>query len=311
MKKKPKEYLWDKKTDKELLLMPETCVEHFLTNPTMPTNLKRGRPGAISSPAAVPIDLLGERGIVSASVSIHRKGFYLARSGVDFHLAIFTLGGEAQLSMGGKKSVIKKGSVFFAPAGSSFEYRALKDWRVFWFHLSTTGIWSDFSGESPQLKRSKFSQKINAVMTSYLEEVHTPTRSLRLLEAYADIMSEFLRRELGGGASAPLNLSEKLELILSGIAKNPQIRRDAGWVAAELKISKPQLHRLCQKNYSTGIAKLLLKKRMLHARELVERGGFTNAQIAAKTGYANEFAFSKAYKSHFGVAPKLTGDFRA
>ncbi len=298
-----KEYLWNKKTDKELLLMPETCVEHFLANPTMPTNLDKARKGAIKSPDGVSVDILGERGLLSASMSIHRKGFYLSRDGVDFHLVIFTISGEAELSVNGKKSAIKKGSIFIAPAGTSFEYVAKQDWRVFWFHVADMGVWNAYFPSMPILKKSKFASKLEMAMRLYLEEAYAKDKSLKLLEAYADMMVEFLRRDLGK-YTVKKNPEEILEETLSKISSRPNAAWNAETVAKELKVSKTKLHRICMKNYSMGIMKLILKKRMLCAKNLISDSSLTNAKIAEKLGYANAFSFSKAYKNFWGTSPR-------
>jgi AraC-like DNA-binding protein len=47
------------------------------------------------------------------------------------------------------------------------------------------------------------------------------------------------------------------------------------------------------------------RTRLVLAATLLERPDLTLAQIARRTGYANEFSFSRAFKRAFGVPPGL------
>lgn len=46
-------------------------------------------------------------------------------------------------------------------------------------------------------------------------------------------------------------------------------------------------------------------RRMERAAELLQQGDDRLARVAEKVGYTSEFAFSRAFKRHFGVAPGL------
>ena len=47
------------------------------------------------------------------------------------------------------------------------------------------------------------------------------------------------------------------------------------------------------------------RTRLVRAAMLLERPDLTLAQVASRTGYANEFSFSRAFKRAFGVPPGL------
>jgi transcriptional regulator GlxA family with amidase domain len=43
--------------------------------------------------------------------------------------------------------------------------------------------------------------------------------------------------------------------------------------------------------------------RLQHAAQFLSLGVYNIKEVAAKTGFSNEFHFSKAFKKHFGHAP--------
>jgi transcriptional regulator GlxA family with amidase domain len=49
----------------------------------------------------------------------------------------------------------------------------------------------------------------------------------------------------------------------------------------------------------------LTRARLQLARELLETSGAKLAEIAGSVGYASEFALSRAFKRHYGVAPGI------
>jgi len=297
-------YIWEKKSNRELLLMPEACEEHFLANPTMPVDLKRAGIGCITTPKNSAADsFLKSRGIISASVSTHKRGFYLSRAGVDFHLAIFSREGEALLNLNGAKRKISKGCVFFAPAGSVFEYTALKDWRVFWFHIENAGPWLMGRAAEPFLKKASYGARIYAAMADYLAEADCAAPSRKLMGAYADVMDEFLKRELCPAASQDPEFC-RLEDFAAAARADLSRPPSAASAAAALGVSKAKLHRLCMKYWGAGFAKIMLEKRMEAAMQMVTEARLSNARIAEAVGYATPFAFSKSYKAYFGVSPR-------
>ena len=308
-----RKYLWIKRLDRELMIMPRKCVEHFLINPTMPENMvSRMRKRAnVSAPQPLDTDFLFANDIISASISKHRKGFYLSRNKPDYHLVIYTRRGRSQLRIGGEKKTIRRGDVFIAPAGAVFEYTALTDWDVFWFHISARGLWKDYAGKPPLLKRGESFSYLDRIMDVYFEEIYKAPdkRSTPLLRALSETITECLRREF-----MPFRrntaLDAELESIIMEYSSKPQKRISIRKAAKMLGVSESKFNRLCSEIYGQPFGAILLKNRMLTAKTLLaEDGGLTNARIAEMLGYADQYSFSKAYKSFFGRSPrKRSGD---
>lgn len=67
--------------------------------------------------------------------------------------------------------------------------------------------------------------------------------------------------------------------------------------------SRASFARLFQRATGTSPKRWLTAQRLEQAAVLLRRGDETLAEIAAQVGYVSEFAFSRAFKRHHGIAP--------
>ena len=67
--------------------------------------------------------------------------------------------------------------------------------------------------------------------------------------------------------------------------------------------SRASLARLFQAETGTSPQRYLRAVRLAEAARLLATGGETLARIASRVGYQSEFALSRAFKRHYGVAP--------
>lgn len=289
-----KNYIWDKRTDSELFLMPKLCEENYLNTPNMPTSAK------IIAPQQTLYDILGERGIITASIAMHQKGFYLELL-KSKHLQItFTLSGCAKIKSDGKKFLAEKDSYFITPENSNFIYDAHKSWNVFWFHLKPNSFWKELFPKEPQVRKTIDGESIISAMRLYLHLIRQSSISLPALEKNADLIVELLRREL---ASEAKNTRTFIDRILQNSGKNSPQNHSLIDVAKSNKISVATLNRISTKNYGMTFGKLLVSQKMKRAKELLLETSFTNLKIAQIVGYSSEAAFSKAFKKHYGFPP--------
>lgn len=111
-----------------------------------------------------------------------------------------------------------------------------------------------------------------------------------------------------------LNLQEKPEEVAEGkvrsvgvidmyfesnLCKNPK----ADELAAQLFISRRQLHRLLMKTYGMGFREKLLSTRMNQAKWLLHYTDKTVSAIVSEVGYAHDSAFLQAFRRQFGMTP--------
>jgi AraC-like DNA-binding protein len=74
-------------------------------------------------------------------------------------------------------------------------------------------------------------------------------------------------------------------------------------MAAEVGISRAQLHRKMKEITGISTGKFLRNIRMEQAARLLREGKINISQIADCVGYADNAHFSVAFKNHFGISP--------
>ena len=112
-------YIWEKKTDTELQLWPDGSSERYLTDPFVPAEKinKVGGRELISYPSNMAQDFLRCRGVLSAGITRHKKGFYQQRAGAEFHVLV-------------------------CPSHAAYGFSCdSQNWDTFWFHLENSARW--------------------------------------------------------------------------------------------------------------------------------------------------------------------------
>ena len=80
--------------------------------------------------------------------------------------------------------------------------------------------------------------------------------------------------------------------------------RSIGQVAEECHLDNTYLCRLFQRYDHQSPYRLLIRLKMNHAAERLQSPGALVKQVAEETGYANQFHFSRVFKSVFGLSPR-------
>lgn len=74
-------------------------------------------------------------------------------------------------------------------------------------------------------------------------------------------------------------------------------------IAGSLNLNRKYLSRIFKAKTGTTMQEYLINKRLTEARNLLEKG-YNVGETATLCGYPDTFAFSKAFKAHFGQPPK-------
>ena len=74
-------------------------------------------------------------------------------------------------------------------------------------------------------------------------------------------------------------------------------------LAADVGISRAQLHRKMKDITGISTGKFLRNLRMEQAARLLREGTINVSQVADSVGYTDQAHFSTAFKAHFGVSP--------
>lgn len=115
-------------------------------------------------------------------------------------------------------------------------------------------------------------------------------------------------QELGAESRVEVaNLSRPRDLRIEKALRAMQAEPERRWTLAELAkragASRSTFARVFAAELGETPGSWLSRKRLEFARELLETGHAKLAEIAERVGYASEFALSRAFKRHFGIAP--------
>ena len=294
------------KTDTELQFWPHLSREIYFSKPFVDVAQINKNKNLVSCPPDSSIDYLRRHGIMYAAVASHKKGYYQLRGGVDFHVVLYTVGGSAVLTYDGKKKRLSKGDMFIAPAGVSYSLScAHGNWNLFWFHLENSPMWIDLVGERAFCKKSEVLDKFSTVVEFFLDDLYSPNTAVGLLDLYGDIMAEYLRKDLLGEADSMV--FAEFEKWIVKIKSDLSVKWNAPMLARKIGVTAREINSICMRKYSKSFSKYLHQCRMLLGKELWLTGRYSLAKIAAKTGYSDAYAFSKAFKAYFGYSPRKLG----
>lgn len=274
--------------------MPKLCEENYLNTPNMPTSAK------IIAPKRTLYDILGERGIITASIAKHQKGFYIELLKSKHLQLTFTLSGRAKIKAEGEKLFAKKGFYFISPQNSNYIYDAHTSWKVFWFHLNPNSFWRDYFPSKPQMRSIRDENSILAAMQLYLRQIHMPDISVAVLEKAADLLVELLKRELSYESK---NAQNPLEVLIDKISENYANKPTLEELAGSVKMSISTLNRISIREYGMTFGKFVAANKMKTAKKLILDNNLSNSNIAKLLGYSSESAFSKSFKKFYGFSP--------
>ncbi|HNW96994.1 MAG TPA: AraC family transcriptional regulator [Bacteroidales bacterium] len=73
--------------------------------------------------------------------------------------------------------------------------------------------------------------------------------------------------------------------------------------AKSLGISETKLNSICKKTLDSGLKKLILERRIMEVRKMLEQTDLSIAEIAYKFNYSDNSYFNKVFKSHTRLTP--------
>lgn len=301
-----KKYAYGKRSDSELQLWPDTSTERYITRPFVAERVvgRKNKKRLFSWPKIDGYDPLSRYSIAAAACTEHKSDYYQSRSGADFHLAMYTVAGRAELSCGREKFSLSAGMFTLIPSGCGYELKSgTRGWKVLWFHLNpavfivrTRCVFSSISENCANLA---------AVFKFYDAQVYSKNPSRRILEALAEIMDCVLRADL----SRPLKMSldcgieSKIDRVKNTLSEDWDIVRAVKF----FKLPPKRLDALFKNRFGSSFSKTLLGWRMDEARRIVSSKPCGLEVVARKVGYSDAFSLSKAFKRFFGKSPS---DFR-
>lgn len=216
----------------------------------------------------------------------------------------YVLSGSGFLELDGNKALqVCADEVYFLPKHSNHIYYPDREnpWDKLFFVVNgdfMEKIFALYNLAHPPVIRNAASLK------------HYFTEFIKLHSGNADLhMAALLFHEFAAdclqltlqSATPELNIEEKLRLALCGdLDKDFTIRE----YAAKHNLTSEHLIRLFRKKFGTTPQAYRLARKMEEARRLLVYSELSVKEIAAMTGFADQYSFSHSFKKHCGKSPR-------
>ena len=247
----------------------------------------------ILDPSTVPT--VAAEGGVWAGLWGAQVGFRFRRQCPGVGQVLVALGGRGRVWVDQGWRDCGPGQAYLTPPGQPHDYEALGVWDVAWVMLSSS-TWP------ASVDRPKLVDLDTLPIRSVLEEIHREV----LGSADRETLTHWSRllRCLATRACGPVQGDPRLLRLLGVVSTRLSDPWTLETMAASLHMSPEHLRRLAQRHWGCSPVRRLTRLRMEQAASLLAHRSSKVATVAAEVGYENPFAFSVAYRRHFGVAPR-------
>ncbi len=209
----------------------------------------------------------------------------------DFSRLYYILEGEAYYEEMGKQVRLKKGHLYLTPAKKSFGLHDNPDNQLLhtYAHVTTLPVITHFA----EIAVTEGTPLSDAVA---LWRRHVHSKDKGALRAIVQLVLSCIEPYLDTGTRSPEErIREQLHLA-NGEISMQQLSHRLGY-------SREHLTRVFKSAYHTTPRRYCDMLRMERAAELLLQGTPVY-RVAQELHYASPYAFSKAFKKHFGMAPR-------
>ena len=239
-----------------------------------------------------------------------KAGFHLDRpNGRPFYIFIH-FKTPVTFTIDGKEEKLSPGACVICPpeTGSCIhsECQLIHDWM----HLTgdVAELLDLYSLECKKIYYVKDSAYLSRLVQTLEKELYSsmPYKKelieLKIREIFIHISRENLNEETGEDIKADVYDSfKKLRIdAFANIAENPNIAA----MARSVHLSESRFYVLYKQIFGISPKNDLIIARIARAKYLLEQNKYNNAEIAALTGYTNEYHFIRQFKKIEGITPK-------
>jgi len=252
------------------------------------------------------VEELHRAGILLGGFTRTGRGYFVERRAAGFHILGIVLQGMLEVHPEGQHSIQHRaGSCFFIPAGFRGFYRANRPAEFFWLHIQPSAFGFLSGGQARKTNSFRATTFIQTARSFSEESRNSESDQPLVLQRLVQLMElQIYRLARGFGFNESESSGrEKLHQVIKKVEDDisaewsvPKLARAAG-----LSISK--LYREIRLHYQKSPGSLVEEIRIRHASELLLHFDHKLQQVAAMTGYADSFSFSRAFKRVMKVSP--------
>lgn len=233
---------------------------------------------------------LAGHGISLCGVSDAREGFRFVRTSPTMAQLLACVEGGGQAMVQDRFARCAAGMAYLTPSRQPHAYHAVGRWKVAWIHF----VEQEMRG--PVLVPADAMALWTAIEGLYRESMGACEPAMML--NWATLVASLGRRIIGElRIDARLqHLWETVDAELSRSWTNADLAKAAG-------ICSEHLRRLCMAQLKASPMRHLTTLRMRRADALLRTGAYSVQSVATLVGYRDPFAFSTAFRRHFGTPP--------
>ena len=230
-------------------------------------------------------------------------------SGSAEYILIHCVKGKGWYRIQNKRFEVQAHQYFIIPANSSHQYGAdvKEPWSIYWAHF--TGDLAPFY--SKLLTSKKALKPGNAVVNTtrqllfydiiqHLELMNNPENIVYAIGCFYAYLSSFQPSEMKVAGNENEIIERGMEYMKSHLHENLRLNE----LCAAMKISPAHLSALFRKKTKYSPIHLFTSLRMQKACQMLMDNSQNIKAISYNLGYADQYHFSRVFKTIMGVAPK-------
>jgi AraC-like DNA-binding protein len=240
---------------------------------------------------------------------VHRKT-------VPYAIVAEVLEGHYEVDYLNHLATINAGHIVYVPSNTTVEFRHFNGksgkMRARWLHFSFLyrGM-VDFLSlfETPVQLPQKTAQSARLLLDSAINLSRSPCGEIKLLATRYSLGAQMLdllctasRKKNEGTDSIP---KQRLEPLVNFMHENLHTPLSIETLCRNLGLSRPRLHALFNSAFGCGPMQYVKKMRLELAARLLIRSEDKLDAIAFRCGFSDGFHLSHAFKTHFGISPKI------
>ncbi len=248
--------------------------------------------------------------VVCGGVEHCAADYAISRRTFPFYSVEFVAAGNGRLKLNGAEHRLQPGSVFAYGPGISQEIATDAKSHLVKYFIDFSGADSKkiltAAGLKPGMVTSVFPPV--EIVPLFDEVIRNGQRGTRGAAEICARLLEGLMLKVAD-ARAPLPGQETLAFATyqhcrEHIQRHFLRLRSVAQVAEECHLDDTYLCRLFQRYDHASPYRLLVRLKMSHAAERLQRPAAMVKQVAEEAGFANQFHFSRVFKSVFGIPPR-------
>ncbi|QNP74479.1 helix-turn-helix domain-containing protein [Streptomyces roseirectus] len=267
-------------------------------------------------------------GVVVVGRFDERAGYAIDRPhGSDSWLVTWTTAGAGLLGQGRTQLPVGPGDFVLLAPGVPQRYGVrpgAERWQFWWAHCQLRPAWTPWIqahalgdgvhalGPVPQLARGRVESALRRMLDDARWTGGEPVRPAEdVAVAHSDVarelalnaLEEALLLAVASLRPVPPGADERVRRAQTLIAADPGAPHTVASLAEAVALSPSRFAHLFTEQLGLSPMRALREARLRHAARLLESTALTAERVAAASGFASAFHFSRAFKARYGVPP--------